>query len=48
MLPSPHSLPKLEKAIIHRTRLQKPWLVTRYANHIAVGDSVLIWQAGEI
>ncbi|MCT7953337.1 EVE domain-containing protein [Ancylothrix sp. C2] len=26
---------------------QMPWLVTRYVNEMAVGDGVLIWQAGE-
>ena len=25
---------------------QIPWLVTRYANQIAVGDGVLIWHTG--
>lgn len=26
---------------------QMPWLVTRYVKEIAVGDSVLIWKAGD-
>ncbi|MGB7443189.1 MAG: EVE domain-containing protein [Coleofasciculaceae cyanobacterium] len=26
---------------------QMPWLVTRYAKEIAVGDGVLIWKAGQ-
>ncbi|WP_375339005.1 hypothetical protein [Ancylothrix sp. D3o] len=36
------------RAISDGMRMEMPWLVTGYANKIAVGDGVLIWQAGEI
>jgi len=29
-----------------RDQAQMPWLVTRYAQQMTVGDGVLIWQAG--